>query len=194
MDTSEKVSKSISSGMDTNRKIQLGLAAGLVVIAAGMYAWKETSVGKAEDKLAQAEAQYVQARAQLIEQASQLNSRHTQEALQRFSIPLAWAIRREVMAPNLDQVDQYFIELVQMEVFHSAILAQPDGKIVVASDRKQLAQTFTSIYPEQYLQERSSRIEQTADKKLRAIIPILGLNKPLGTLVLEYTPPVFSLK
>lgn len=180
--------------MDTSRKIQLGLAAGLVVVAAGMYAWKVTAVDALEDKLTQAEAQHVQVRAQLIEQAGRLNAERTEEALRQFGIPLAWAIRRELMAGNLDQVDQYFTGLVLTEGFQSAVLAQPDGKIVVASDRKRLAQAFSGLYPAQYLQVRATKIERAANGKLHVIVPVLGLNQHLGTVVVEYAPPAFALK
>lgn len=194
MNTTETTPQLAPSGMDTNRKIQLGLAAAMVVVAVGMYAWKVAAVGAVEEKLAQAEAQHVQARAQLIEQAGQLNARHAEAALHQFSTPLAWAIRRELMAGNLDQVDQYFTGLVQTEGFQSAVLAQPDDKVVVASDRKQLAQAFSSIYPAQYLQVRATKIERAANGNLRAIVPILGLNQHLGTVVVEYMPPAYTLQ
>lgn len=182
------------SGMDTNRKIQLGLAAALVVVALGMYGWKAAAVGAVEEKMAQAEIQHAQARAQLLEQARQRDARRAEEALGRFGTPLAWAIRREVMSSNLDQVDQYLSDLVQMPGFQSAVLAKPDGKVVVASDRKQLAVPFSSLYPAQYLQAAEIRVEPVAGGTLRAIIPVLGLNQHLGTLVLEYAPPPFALQ
>jgi hypothetical protein len=194
MDTTEQIPQPAPTGMDTNRKIQLGLAAALVVVAVGMYAWKVSAVGVVEDKLVQAEAQHTQARSQLIEQARQLDARQTEVALRQFSTPFSWAIRREVMASNLDQVDQYFTELVKLQGFQSAVLAQPDDKVIVASDRKQLAATFSSLYPAQYLQASEIRIEHAANGNLRAIIPILGLNQQLGTVVLEYAPPAYTLQ
>ncbi len=194
MNTSENPSQIKPSGMGANRKIQLGLVAALIAVAAGMYGWKWTAVNVVEDRLTQVEAQQIQARAQLIEQAGQLNASRTAETLRQFSIPLGWAIRRELMAGNLDQVDQYFTGLMQIGGFESAVLAQPDGKVVVASDRKRLTQPFSSLYPAQYLQDRATRIERAADGTLRAIIPVMGLNQHLGTMVVEYMPPPFALK
>jgi hypothetical protein len=194
MNTSEPTSPIKSSGMDANRKIQLGLVAALVAVAAGMYGWKWAAVNAVEDKLTQVEAQQVQARTRLIEQAGQLHASRSEEALRQFSVPLGWAIRRELMAGNLDQIDQYFTNLMQIGGFESAVLAQPDGKVVVASDRKRLTQPFSSLYPAQYLQDRAVKIERAADGKLRAIVPILGLNQHLGTMVVEYLSPAFILK
>lgn len=175
------------AGMSTCRKVQLGLATALVVVALGMYGWKVAAVGAVERQAAEA-------RSQLLEQVRQHDVQRTEAALRRFSTPLAWAIRREVMASNLDQVDQYFVDLVKVEGFQSAVLAMPDGKITVASDRKLLAVDFSTLYPAQYLQASDIRIEPAADGKLRAIIPIMGLNQHLSTLVLEYAPPPFALQ
>lgn len=194
MNTKETSSEIIATGMTANRKIQLGLAIALAVVMLGMYAWKWTAVKAVEDKLTLAEAQHVQARSLLIEQAGQLADRRNEEMLRQFSIPFAWAIRRELMAGNLDQIDQYFTSLVQIAGFQSAILAQPDGKIVVASDRKRLAQAFASLYPEQSLRVEATKIERTQDGRLRTIIPILGLNQNLGIVVVEYRPAAFTLK
>lgn len=194
MYTDDQTQQPVAAGMQTSRKIQLGLVAALVVVAVGMYAWKVTAVGAVADKLNQVETQHVQARALLIEQAGQLDAHRAEEALRQFSIPLGWAIRRELMAGNLDQVDQYFTQLVQTAGFQSAVLAQPDGKIAVASDRKRLAQAFTGLYPAQYLEARATQIERTADGKLRAVVPIMGLNQYLGTMIVEYAPPAFVLK
>ncbi|MFA5082623.1 MAG: hypothetical protein WC474_08780 [Hydrogenophilaceae bacterium] len=190
--TEDTPATSQAAGME--RKIILGLAIALVVVTAAMYAWKVAAVATQEDKFAQAEAQHAQARVQLVEQARQLDASRSEAGLRLFSTPLAWVIRREVMAANLDQVDQYFTDLVQMPGFQSAVLANPDGKILVASDRKQLAVPFASLYPAEYLQAGDIRIERSASAGLRAIIPILGLKQHLGVLVLEYTPPAFTLK
>jgi hypothetical protein len=102
----------------------------------------------------------------------------------------AWTL----MAGNLDQVDQYFTGLMQIGGFESAVLAQPDGEVVVASDRKRLTQPFSSLYPAQYLQDRAVRIERAANGTLRAIVPVMGLNQHLGTMVVEYLSPAFILK
>jgi hypothetical protein len=190
----EEITAPKSKGMDTNRKIMLGLVIALVVVAGIMHGWRVAAVGTLENKLALVESQQAQARDQLIEQARELDARHAEETLRLFSTPFAWAVRREAMASNLDQVDQYFTDLVQLPGFEAAVLAQPDGKIMVASDRKQLAQPFASLYPAEYLAFSDIKILREANGRLRAVIPILGLNQQLGTLVLVYTPPVYSLK
>ncbi len=196
MNTSEEIAEEAGSpkGMDGNRKIMLILVGILLFVAAAMYGWRVVAVTSLENKLAKVESRQLQARDQLIEQARQLDARHSEEALSRFSVPVAWVVRREMMAANLDQVDQYFTDLARMRGFQAAVLAGPDGKVLVASNRKHLAAAFSSLYPARYLQAGEIKIERGANGNLLAVIPILGLNRQLGTLVLEYTPPAYELK
>lgn len=181
-----------SGGMSRERKIMLGLVVALLIVAIGMYGWKVAAVEAVENKLAQADAQQAEAHAQLTKQAKQLDDRRAEEALRLFSIPFAWAVRRELMVGNLNQVDQYFGQLVQIRGFKSAVLAKPDGKVIVASDRKKLAETFSSLYPGVDLNSNEIKLEKAGNEIFRAIIPILGLNKHLGMVVLEYVSPAYS--
>src|SRR5690348_11145579 len=103
-----------SKGMRLERKIMLGLVAALVIMAVSMYGWKVAAVEAVENRLAQVETQQAEARAQIINQAKQLEDARVEEALRLFSIPFAWAIRRELMAGNVNQVDQYLGQLVQI--------------------------------------------------------------------------------
>lgn len=185
---------SARSSFDTPKKIMLGLVIALVVVAAGMYLWKAAAVNQVEERLVAVRAQEAQARTELVERARQLDARADAESLKLFSVPLAWAIRRELMASNLDQVDQYLAELVRMPGFQSAVLADASDKVIVASDRKYLERSFSSIYPAQYLQAKAVAVEPAAQGGLRAIIPILGLSQQLGTLVIEYAAPAYTLK
>lgn len=175
-------------GMSGERKIMLGLVAALLIVAAYMYGWKVSAVDAVERKLSQVETEQAESRDKLIKEATQLNDRRAEDTLRLFSIPFAWAIRRELMTGNLDRVDQYFGELVQIKGFRSAILARPDGKIIVASDRKKLVETFSSLYPAANLDSTQITLEKGENGKFRAMIPILGLNKHLGMVVLEYVP------
>ncbi len=181
-------------GMSWERKVMLGLVIALVAVAAYMYGWKVAAVDTVEKKLAQAEAQQAEAHAQQIKQIKQLDEARAEEALRLFSIPLAWAIRRELMVGNLNQVDQYFGQLVQIRGFKSAVLARPDGKVIVASDRKKLVETFSGLYPGVNLDSNEIMLERVRNGIFRAIIPIFGLNKHLGMVVVEYLPPASPLQ
>jgi len=182
------------AGMSLGQKLLFAVLAALVLAVAGMYVWKVSAVKGVQEKIAQLEAENATARNQLAERANQLYMAQTKQALSQFSVPFAWAVRREMMANNLDQVDQYFTDLVKLPGFKSAVLSGPDGKVLVSSDRKNLAVAFDSIYPADYLQASDIKVEQGSSGSLVAVVPIMGLNQHLGTVVLEYTPAQFSLQ
>ena len=81
-----------------------------------------------------------------------------------------------------------------MAGFQSAVLANPEDKVIVASDRKKLAENFSATYPGEYLQAKEVKVEPSSNGGLRAIIPIMGLSQQLGTLVVEFTSPAYPLK
>lgn len=180
------------AGLSQERKT-LGLVLALLVVALGMYGWKVAAVDEVEKEFTEIKAQQTEMHSQFINQAKQLDDRRVKESLRLFSIPFAWAIRRELMAANLDQVDQYMGELVQISGFKSAVLAKPDGKVIVASDRKKLIETFSGLYPGADLGSNEITVEDASNGSLRAFIPILGLNRHLGMVVLEYLPPAYTL-
>ena len=180
-----------SGGMSGERKTMLGLVAALLIVAVGMYSWKVAAVNAVENRLTQLEEQQAKTQAQVVAQAKQVDEARVEEALRLFSIPFAWVIRRELMGGNINQVDQYFGQVVQIRGFESAVLAKPDGKVIVASDRKKLVETFSSLYPDVDLNSNEIKLEKASNGIFRAIIPILGLNKHLGVVVLEYLPPAY---
>jgi hypothetical protein len=184
----------VKRGWSVERKVNLVLIVFLAALGAGMYLWKMSTERVLVDKVSLSEAKQVQVRAEVVNQARQLNYQSTEEALRRFSVPLAWAIRREVMANNLDQVDQYFTDLIQVPGIESAVYATPDGKVMVATNSKQLTAPFFSFYPAEYLKARNVRVEQVANGNWQAIIPILGLNQDMGVVVLEVKPAAYPLR
>ena len=173
----------------------IGIAA-LVVIAlvGGMYAWKSVSGSRLVAQLEQVEAQRAADRQALLQQAQDVDARKTEAALRQFAVPFSWAVRREAMANNLDQIDQYFTDLVQMPGFESATLARPDGKIAVATDRKRLGQAFEAFYSAAYLQADQIQVTRLPSGNLGMMVPILGLNQKLATVVVEFKPGAYPLQ
>ena len=84
-------------GMSGERKIMLGLVAALLIVAVYMYGWKVSAVDAVENKLSQVETEQAEPRHNLVNEAKQLNDRRAEDTLRLFSIPFAWAIRRELM-------------------------------------------------------------------------------------------------
>lgn len=164
------------------------LLAALLIIA---FAWQRVAVSRAEARLAaerQGMSQRFEAdRAALASRFREFAQGQDRAALSRFGTALAWAVRGELIRNNLDQVDQYFVELTRMPRVQRVVLAAPDGKLLVATDRKFLAQPVTQLHPAEVLSTPQVTV-QTTPQGYRLVIPVMGLNTRLGTVVLEYAP------
>ncbi|MGA7181069.1 MAG: hypothetical protein WBX11_16005 [Thiobacillaceae bacterium] len=163
----------------------------VAAIAVAIIAWlsisKVVAVRHVEDAAA---AQ----RAELVKQAASQQTERVRQSLLMFSVPMGWALRREMMAENLDQVNQYVTDLVKLKGFEEVVVAKTDGSIVVASDRKHVGAAFSSLFPERYLSADKISVEETAPGKWLVMVPIMGLNARLGTVAIEYeTPPSSTL-
>jgi hypothetical protein len=158
----------------------------VTAIAVAIIGWLTISKGMA---VRHAEETVAVQRAELMKQAEIRQAETVKQSLEMFGVPLAWAIRREMMADSIDQVDQYVTDLVKHKGFERVVVAKADGAVVVASDRKQLGAAFSSVYPERYLTAEQISVEQTAPGKWLLVVPIMGLSARLGTVAIDYQAP-----
>lgn len=68
-------------------------------------------------------------------------------------------------------------------------LVLTDGTVRLASDKKIEGKPAASVFPGATLAADTPTIQAVADRGLRAVIPIMGLNARLGTLIVDYAPP-----
>ena len=155
----------------------------VAAIAVAIIAWLAVSKGV---KVKQVEEAAATERATLLQRAAARHAATVRQSLTLLSVPLAWAIRREMMSENLDQVDQYVTDLVKQKGFERVVVAKIDGTVAVASDRKQLGIAFSSLYPERYLTAEQISAEETAPGKWLVVVPVMGLSARLGTVAIEY--------
>jgi hypothetical protein len=165
---------------------------GLVIIG-WIYVSKGIAVRQAQEKVGQMQETVATQRMEWVKQAETRQAEMVKQSLSQFGVPLAWAIRREMMAGNLDQVDQYVTDLVKQEGFESVAVAKADGVIAVASDRRQVGAAFGSLYAERYLTAEQITAEETAPGQWLLVVPVMGLTARLGTVAIEYRAPPFSL-
>lgn len=166
----------------------VGVALFLLAIL-GMYLWQHAAVTEVERRLGDEKAQVVAEKAALLKRAGEVYLEGRKDALSLFAMPLAWAVRREVIAGNLDQVDQYLTEVVKQKGFERAVLATPDGVIRVSSDRKYLGQPFQALFPAALLAAEHSQVVEPAPGRFVVVVPILGLAERQGVLAVGYAPP-----
>lgn len=160
----------------------------VAVIGLAIIGWLYVSKGIA---VRQAHETVAAQRAVWNKQAEARQAGMVKQSLSQFGVPLAWAVRREMMGGNLDQVDQYVTDLVKLEGVEGVTVARADGSIVVASDRRHLGAAFGSLYAERYLTAERITAEETAPGQWLLVVPVMGLNARLGTVAIDYrAPPV----
>lgn len=177
------------------RGFRVVIASVLVILAAlgGIYIWKEIDLNRAERQIILQKEQFAAQKDELVRKSAALYAQDKKEALSLFSVPLAWAVRREMISGNLDQIDQYFTELVKVKGFTRIILAKSDSVVVLSSDRKFLGAKFNSIYSAEYLAVEQTQIVESGPGQYLLVVPIMGLNNKLGILVISYTAEAFPL-
>ena len=120
--------------------------------------------------------------------AQEAFTRETEETYRLFGTTLAWSVRSALMRKNLDEIDQYFGELVKHERVRLVLLADASGNVVVTTDRNFKGAPFAQHFPAALLEQKSVAIEPADGQMKRLVMPIQGLNERLGTAMLVYQP------
>ena len=160
-----------------------------IALIGWLYVSKGIAVRQAQDAVTEAQESVAAQRVEWDKQAEARQAAMAKQSLSQFGVPLAWAIRREMMGGNLDQVDQYVTDLVKLDGFEGVTVAKADGSIVVASDRRHLGAAFGSLYAERYLTAEQISAEETAPGQWLLVVPVMGLNARLGTVAIDYRAP-----
>lgn len=164
-----------------------------IAIIGWFYVSKGIAVRQAQEAVRQVQEDVAVQRTEWVKQAETRHAEMVKQSLSQFGVPLAWAIRREMMGGNLDQVDQYVTDLVKLEGFEGVTVAKADGVIAVASDRRHVGATFGSLYAERYLTAEQISAEEIAPGQWLLVVPVMGLTARLGTVAIDYRAPPFSL-
>lgn len=152
----------------------------LVLVIAGTYIWKNVAVSSAKTELTQL--------------ATQVIGEQNRSHLRLVSIPLVWAIRSEMIRGNYDQVNQYLTQFVKEPGMKEIIVAGPDGKGVVATNKKREGAYVTDSFQQDLLQKDTATVSALENGEILVTAPIMGLNSRLGTLILVCSAPSYSLE
>jgi len=180
-----------ASGFWHRYRLPIIAVAIVAVIGLAIIGWLYVSKGIAVRQAQEADAAR---RAEWVRQVDAHHADTVKQSLNLFGVPLAWAIRREMMAGNLDQVDQYVSDLVKLKGVERVTVAKADGSIVVASDRGDLGAAFGSLYAERHLTAEQIVAEETAPGQWLLVVPVMGLTARLGTVAIGYQAPSSVLK
>lgn len=173
-------------------KLPLWVSLLLIVLLVVVFIWSRVSIGAAEARLEserqEMTRQFESDRAALLARLEDFTARQDDDAQRRFGTALAWAVRGELIRNNLDQVDQFFNEMVRMERVERVVLAAQDGKILLSTDKRWQGGDFSALYPAELLGTPQVSVLPGAEGKKRVVVPVMGLSSRLGTVVMDYTP------
>ncbi|MDF9798956.1 putative membrane protein affecting hemolysin expression [Catalinimonas alkaloidigena] len=106
--------------------------------------------------------------------------------------PLAWAVRAEMIRDNREQIDTYLAQFVKEKYVASVMVVDPEGNIIMASNKKMVGQAFASAYPPALLSNSATMVESAAGGEYFASTPLMGYDVRMGSLVANFQPEVFQ--
>ncbi len=152
----------------------------LVLLVLGVYAWKILAVRSLEQEM---EFQ----RSEMAQENQQALDVQARDMMRMVALPLAWAVRAEMMRGNLSQVDDYFRDFVKEPGVQSVLLIDKENQVVLATNRKLEAQSADRVVSKSILGSEDIVVEQS-ESDLRLAVPIMSFNKKIGILVMDYRP------
>lgn len=158
---------------------------GLILV---VIAWKFIAVGKVESDMAK---KLESERALITQQAREYADQQYAKEEERFGQVLSWAVRGELIRNNIDQIDQYLSEIVRMKDTERVVLIGEDGQLLVSTDKRLEETKGAEIFPKEILNLQKISIKSDVDGKKILVVPVMGLNKKIATLVVSYKQPKF---
>ena len=154
-----------------------------------IFAWKQISVSNVESEM---EKQLANERVLITQEAREYADKQYIKEEERFGQILSWAVRGELIRNNLDQVDQYLSELVKMKDTDRVVLISEDGKLLVSTDKRLEDANVSKLYPKEVIAVDKVTVVSNVDDKKLLVVPVMGLNHRIATVVVSYDPPAMK--
>lgn len=151
----------------------------LVILAAG-YFWMDF----------RADRQYKRVEKEAATRVEQ----NTHEMLKLFTRPMVWSIRSEMLRGNKEQVDLLISDIVKEDNFRHIMVVDAEGTILSSTNKRQEGQMASDyLEPEMLAMDTTTIVQAGDDNTLTSFSPILGFDRRIGTLIIEYIPEEFTL-
>lgn len=124
--------------------------------------------------------------ASIQKMATEQMVQNSEDMLKLATKPFVWSVRAEMLRENMDQVNNYFKEMVREKNFELIYLVNPDQKIIVSTDKKLEGQSANELFDPTVFQT-DSIIVLKKDDKLTIAAPVMGYDKKLGVLIMKYS-------
>ncbi len=160
------------------RRLPLVLGALLVLSTAGMYGWRWRSV-------AELERASLQQRNELLSASQAALSGQAEELLRLSAVPLSWTVGTAMTQNDFQGVNGYLKQMVQQPHVIRIAVADLQGQIRASTDRKFEGAALGDSFPGVDLSAPEPTVQRQFGEQ-RVVVPVMGPEARLGTLVLSY--------
>jgi hypothetical protein len=160
----------------------------LVGVIVVIFLWKIIAVNKVESDMAK---KLEGERVLITQQARAYADQQYMKEEERFGQVLSWAVRGELIRQNIDQIDQYLSEIVKMKDTERVVLIGDDGQLLVSTDKRLEETKGVELFPKEILNLQKVTVKSDVDGKKILVVPVMGLNKKIATVVVSYKQPNF---
>jgi hypothetical protein len=181
------VSSEKSSFLSSTKNKVLVAAGVVIVLFAGLWIWKAIEIKNLKQDHDKREVVLQQQATNLLQQA---DFRY----LKLIAKPYAWAIRTEMMKGNIEAVNLYAIDMIKEKNFQTITVANEKGVVVSSTNKKLEGKPYANAENTASLSSDSTVVNQSDNGVISVISPVMGFNKRLGTLILNYKAPKAELK
>ncbi|HEY4187448.1 MAG TPA: hypothetical protein VGP07_20395 [Polyangia bacterium] len=143
-----------------------------------MYGWRRGSLWRLRRGIQRE-------RERLIERAIEVADALLGDAVRVVGVTLEWAVRAELIRDDLRDVEEYMSQLAKRPHLRQAMVAGADGLVIAASEPQLKGQRLDRVLAD--LPAPASDVQLSRGEGfLRAVVPVMGLESRLGTLVFDY--------
>lgn len=144
-----------------------------------VYFWQDFTAGREQKRI--------------INAATEKVEQNNTDMLMLFSRPMVWSIRAEMLRGNHENIDLLISDMVREKDFSNIFVANSAGEIIVSTNKRQEGQPAADHIPPGLLASDSTIIAPGDADKMFIMAPVLGYDRRIGSLVIEYIREEFSL-
>lgn len=118
--------------------------------------------------------------------ANSIIDSNTSNNLNHLMKAYVWAIRKEILSKNIDQVNLYAYDMIKEKGFQSIIFCNQQGIIISSTNKKYENKPLSTFMDRSLLALDKSIVKAKNDSLYVASTPVMSFNEKLGTLIIEY--------
>lgn len=111
-------------------------------------------------------------------------SENQNEALKLFAKPYVWAIRKELLTKNFQEINLYASDMIHENNFQTIMVSDVNGIVISSTEKKAEGQDIRTLMKPEYLDIESTTVNMINDSLVILNSPIMGFNAKLGMLTI----------